>query len=457
MSTIREHKPDPEVEAAFRWLLSYLPAGDWASRKAAIEEHLEAVLDPQSEAMPAAGYHRLIGPDADQIGWYLYLAETSLYEPRRTEVNQAARVLPIFRRLGSELELLRTVRGIDAKAEYLLTNPKAQPDSTLFEMLIALLWKRNGWTDVEFIPADPAAKSPDMRAARDAEEWFVETKRLTTNSGYSLKERDKWLRMWSRLQHALVEAGNPVILDITFHVELETLDDDDFARDQLAGKLKLVACPCELVANNTWTVSVRFIDFDRIRRHFQKWYVKSHSRQLQELVGGEWERGRGFTMILDAPRVRVGEGRGVDYYVEQIKWAAGAYWHCDAERAYEKKARDIRGHLADAVEQLPATGRGVIHVGIETPDGELVEAERFRRILNTAAKFDPNGKDLRWIYCHLYEAYAPPDVAWYFDETIYPFGFRGEHPSGAPLTRTSSVVPHEEGVEPGAHWLREAP
>jgi hypothetical protein len=282
---------------------------------------------------PAAGYHRLIGPDADQIGWYLYLAETSLYEPRRTEVNQAARVLPIFRRLGGELDLLRTVRGIDAKAEYLLTNRRSQPDSTLFEMLIALLWKRNGWTDVELIPADPAAKSPDMRAARGAEEWFVETKRLTANSGYSLKERDKWLRMWNRLTDALVEAGNPVILDITFHVELETLD-DDFARDQLAGKLKLVVCPCELVSNDTRTVGVRFIDFDKIRRHFEKWYVKSHSRQLQELVGGRWERGRGFTMILDAPRVRVGEGRGIDYYVERINWAAGAYWHCDAERAY---------------------------------------------------------------------------------------------------------------------------
>jgi hypothetical protein len=109
------------------------------------------------------------------------------------------------------------------------------------------------------------------------------------------------------------------------------------------------------------------------------------------------------------------------------------------------------------VEQLPASSRGVIHVGIETLDGELVEAERFRRIINTAAKFNPNGKDLRWIYCHLYEAYAPPECQWYFDETIYPFGFRDEDPGTAPLTRTSSVVPHEEGVLDGAHWLREAP
>jgi hypothetical protein len=456
MSTAKKHTPDPEVEAAFRWLLSYLPAGEWAARKAAVEQQLEAILIPNAAPPPDAGYYRLIGPEADQISWYLYLVETSQHEPRRTEVNQAARVLPIFKRLGSELDLLRTVKGIDAKADFLLNNPKSQPDSTLFEMLIALLWKRNCWTDVELIPADPAAKSPDIRAARGAEEWFVETKRMTTNSGYSLKERDKWLRMWNRLKDTLIEIGLPVILDITFHVELETLD-DNFLRDQLAGKLKLVAGPCELVSNDTWTVGVRFVDFDKIRRHFEKWYVKHHSRQLQELVGGTWQRGRGFTMVMNAPMVRVGEGRGIDLYVENIRWAAGAYWHCDAERAYEKKARDIRNHLADAVEQLPATGRGVIHVGLETLDGELVEVERFRRILNTVAKFSPNGKDLRWIYCHLYEAYAPPDREWYFDETIYPFGFRGEHPSMAPLTRTSSVVPHEEGVEPGAHWLREAP
>lgn len=456
MSTVKEHNPDPDVEAAFRWLLSYLPAGDWAARRAAVERHIEAMVTPRAAPPPGAEYHRLVGPEADQISWYLYLVETSQHEPRRTEVNQAARVLPIFKRLGSELDLLRTVKGIDAKADFLLNNPKSQPDSTLFEMLIALLWKRNGWTDVEVIPADPAAKSPDIRASRGAEEWFVETKRMTANSGYSLKERDKWLRMWNRLKDSLINVGKPVILDIAFHVELETLD-DNFVRDQLAGKLKLIFGPCEIISNEQWTVSVRFVDFDRIRRHFEKWYVKCHSRQLQELVGGTWERGKGFTMIMDAPMVHAGEGNVFNQYVESINWAAGAYWHCDAERAYEKKARDIRSHLADAVEQLPASSRGVIHVGIETLDGELVEAERFRRIINTAAKFNPNGKDLRWIYCHLYEAYAPPECQWYFDETIYPFGFRDKDPGTAPLTRTSSVVPHEEGVLDGAHWLREAP
>lgn len=220
--------------------------------------------------------------------------------------------------------------------------------------------------------------------------------------------------------------------------------------------MKLVACPCELVSNEFWTVKVSFVDFNRIRQHFAKYYVKNHSRQLQELVGGGWQRGRGFTMVMSGSKVRMGEGHVLNEYVKNIDWAAGAHWHCDAERAYENKARDIRSHLSKAVEQLPASGRGVIHVGLETLDGELVEAERFERILRTTTMFDPTGKDLRWVYCHLYEAYAPPDKAWYFDETIYQFGVN-KVPNPEPLTLRASVVPNEEGAKPGMHWLRDAP
>src|SRR5262249_22761013 len=151
---------------------------------------------------------------------------------------------------------------------------------------------------------------------------------------------------------------------------------------------------CELISNEYWTVNASFVDFDKVRKHLEKFCVKTHSRQLQELVGGRWERSRGFTMVMNASIGRVGGDRGVNEYVNDIRWAAGVYWQCDAERAYEKKARDIRSHLADAVEQLPANGRGVVHIGIETFDGELVEAERFKRILNTFSSFNPKGTDL---------------------------------------------------------------
>ncbi|MBS0261203.1 MAG: hypothetical protein JSS02_04545 [Planctomycetes bacterium] len=146
----------------------------------------------------------------------------------------------------------------------------------------------------------------------------------------------------------------------------------------------------------------------------------------------------------------------INQYVSSIGWAAGAYWHCDAERAREAKARDIRSHLADAVKQLPADAHCVIHVGLETPDGEEVEAERYARILNTVCEFDATGKDLRWIYTHLYESYSPPDKAWYFDETIYKFSIT-QDVNTEPISTHSTIVPPEAGGTSGVHWLREAP
>jgi len=60
------------------------------------------------------------------------------------------------------------------------------------------------------------------------------------------------------------------------------------------------------------------------------------------------------------------------------------------------------------------------------------------------------------VYRHLYEAYAPPDKAWYFDETIYPLGLN-KQPNPEPITLRASVVPNEEGAQEGAHWLRDVP
>jgi hypothetical protein len=70
-NTVNKHTPDPDVEAAFRWLVSYLPAGEWVARKAAVEQQLEGILTPKAAPPPDAGYYRLIGPEADQITDYM--------------------------------------------------------------------------------------------------------------------------------------------------------------------------------------------------------------------------------------------------------------------------------------------------------------------------------------------------------------------------------------------------
>ena len=49
----------------------------------------------------------------------------------------------------------------------------------------------------------------------------------------------------------------------------------------------------------------------------------------------------------------LGTGHVFDRFLDSMDFAAGAFWHCDAVRSIERKARDIRAHLADAVRQLP--------------------------------------------------------------------------------------------------------
>jgi hypothetical protein len=91
-----------------------------------------------------------------------------------------------------------------------------------------------------------------------------------------------------------------------------------------------------------------------------------------------------------------------------LNFAVGVFWSCDSEKAIQKKARDIRGHLSKALKQLPNNSKIAVHVGLETHDGRIVEAERYSRIFNTVSNFSPNGKNLKWVYCHLFQPYSPP-------------------------------------------------
>ena len=64
-------------------------------------------------------------------------------------------------------------------------------------------------------------------------------------------------QLWRPLSRWLVDHRQPVILDVVFHVELETLP-DEFVVDELCGKLPLIATyPSHVVSNDVWDVKVR--------------------------------------------------------------------------------------------------------------------------------------------------------------------------------------------------------
>lgn len=225
---------------------------------------------------------------------------------------------------------------------------------------------------------------------------------------------------------------------------------------ELAGKLAFVQLPCKIISNETWEVSAEPVNYEAAHAHLEKYWVKYPSDQLNELIAGRRDANRGFTGVFAGRTVRVGAGRGNNKFLSELAYAAGAFWHCDAERAIERKARDIRGRLAEALAQLPDSGKCAVHVALETLDGPAVEAERFLRMLGSVTAFDAQSKDLRWIYCHLIQSHAPPDQFVAFDETVHHFG-RARDAGEEPLTERSAFLPDGADSREGVHWMRDPP
>jgi hypothetical protein len=187
----------------------------------------------------------------------------------------------------------------------------------------------------------------------------------------------------------------------------------------LIGKLNLAYTPGIIVDNDIMTVKMKLCDFSRVKAHLRRWDVHMRSGSLNELIAGPYDSKRGFTCALICKPSAIYRN-----YIEDISFAAGAVWSCNAEGAIDKKARDFRRQLAEAVEQLPENKPGIVHVGVESHDGTLVEQERLRKMLLTAIRFDPGRKGLQWVYCHVLDSRVPLEENWEFFETIYPFEAR---------------------------------
>ena len=438
---------DPDVRRTFEWMRSLIDPNEWQARVNAIETELERAITPGSGEL----LKNSISIDADRVGWYLYLAHTALFDITKFEPAQGAHVIPVFKALGSDLVLLRDVGGVEGRVARMLHEDRRQPDSIILELLVALLWRKNGFT-ADFIEESPTEKRPDIVATRDSETWYIECKRLQQSSDYTEEERAKWLSMWRHLREFLFARSYPCVLDFTFHIPLDDLP-EDFLVAQLADRLPN-SLPATIFDNETWTVRVDAVDDEAIQQHLERYKVKYPGSQFNELIGGYIDSNRGFTCAFEGVLERIGEGIGNNRFVSELGFAIGAFWSCDANSVLERKARDIRSHVAKAVQQLPAEGNTAIHVALETMDGPAVESLRHARIQSSMRNFQFGERPVPWLYCHALQSYSPPNGYWVIDESDWYFG-----PSAnSPLNNRSIIVPPEyQSADQGVHWLTEPP
>jgi hypothetical protein len=440
---------DQDVINAWRWFLSLISEREWAQRKVNIEKCITSAFAPLTSQGDPTKVTYLVVKDA-LIDWYLYLIDTLINEPHKYEYFQGARILPIFKRFGSDLDALKNIPGIQKRIKELMWKRKSEADAILFEFLTALLWVRNGY-QVEFIDEKMGEKTPDFVARKNGNAWYVECKRQSKTADYTYTESRKRHKMISYIAEDLVKRN--IHLNITFHVELDPLP-DTFLRDLLIHKIPL-AMPGKIVSNEQIDIDLAFVDMPKIVAHLDKYSVKYGSPMLKSLIGGDSGDHTSFTWGLVAQLFRVGDGDVHNVFISDISHAYGVYWSCDAKEALLAKARDVKSQVYSALRQFKSEDTAVVHVGLETYDGPSVEWERFEKIQNTFELIDPANSNLRWLFCHFFQAYSPSDQPFVFDETTHALS---HFPGKPPLEKRFMIIPDDADTAEGSfHWERESP
>jgi hypothetical protein len=438
---------DPEVQWTLEFFRSKIQAVDWAPRQHAIEKYMRDLqtarkgYDPKIP-LSSASYKE------DRIGWYLWLAEAYLSRRDEYEFFQGSRVIPFFKGLGRYRHELRKVVGIDDRVTRLVNVETDSPDSGIFEILVSALYVRNGAETVTFVPQAPPKKTPDLLVGIYGKSVFIECKRLAEVSKYGEIERNARIKLWRHLSAWLASNQIAVVLDVVFHREITTFS-EDYLLETLRHQVTNLTSDKVVADDADVTISAKPLELERIQAHIKTHHVKYPSSFFNQLLSGE-HRKEAFSSIFEARMAHFEGGNVLNKYVDELRYAACAYWRCDAPRAVEAKARDIRGHLAEAFDQIPDRQLGIVHIGIEANEGLDVEKERVERIFRTVMGFDARGKLVEWVYVHFFESESPPDEDWAIEETTSSFGANDAHVPR--LEQRSLVVPEEAARQPGFPW-----
>lgn len=423
--------------------LDQIPADDWRQRRESIVQHLKSITVAKGLAQAPS-----VRVPADEIGWYLFLAQQALEDPLCLDVNQASRALPFLAAIGDRWKHAARVQGLDRKIKEVLKDRKAEPDGLIFETLVALSYAERGW-EVELLKEKPPVKSPDLVARKDGKALYVECKRQSRRAAYAEKERNDFLRLWHAAREVLISKKQWVWIKAAFHVEVASLP-PDYLATTLERVLPLREPDALIHEDGKVTLYARQIDERAVHSHLRKFRVKSNSPMLSKLLGGDWASLNSATTMLYVCKTShvVGcEARILGTYIDEIAWACGITRRFDSEISMEKNARDVKNLLADAVRQVPDDAASVIHIAVETEDPD-VERRRTEKVMSSIPSFIVD-RPVLGVRLHLFQANQTIDKLWEFDETVEKFQLDGAKLDDIP---SRVVIPTRFELVPGRHW-----
>lgn len=440
----RDPESDKALRAGLDLLKERLSDKDWAERRAKIISFLNDI--PTRLDLASA---KSIRVRDDEIGWYIFLAEQALDDPLCLDVNQAARNLPFISSLGKKVAYRRKIKGLDVKLEELLGKFKSQPDGLIFELLTAFSYAAEGW-DVEFLPEAPGQKMPDLMVKKEGREIFVECKRQSRRSDYAENERNEFLRRWDTAREVVLKNQQKLWFKCDIHTEVNLLP-DDFLKEVFEKELPLDSNEAVIFDGPEATIAARQIDWYSVKRHFSQNRVKQNSPTLNQVLGGDWALpSDNVTVQIVARTSQIADcdANILGCYIEDVDWACGISRNVDAEAAIEKKTRDIKNLLAAAVRQVPTDKESIIHIAVETLEGNRVEQRRTEKVMESIPGFTTE-KMVSCVRLHSFRPNASTDQLWDFEETVQTFNRSWASLEGIP---EAVVLPKGSDLRDGNHW-----
>jgi len=388
------------------WLIKKMGCEEWYRRRQNVADyfHQVKILNQTKESIEQGDLSNEFSPIAiynDWMSWYMYLVESVFERQGCDDPFQSSRIYPFFVTIGRDIDALESMKGIEDKLKIMFNEKQNKPDSTLYELAVALLYHRNGWY-VEFLPESIQNKTPDLQITKNSDKYWVECKRVAKVNDYAEKERLEWQKRLFHLMNAMQMVGRPAFSEVIFKVPI------DQVKEHVLASAYLHYITCGFLEDNSF-FSTEEIDFriswlnlEAINEELKGSSVKPNSPFMIKLITGDYHMDGNYSLALKPSLIESVNPDNKLYVLNDfyggVHSAYAAKWDCIAEESTDRKANNLRRKLIDAVEQIPQEGKGIIHIGYETVTGSEVEIRREEKIKKMINEFDFRSKNIVSLY-----------------------------------------------------------
>ncbi len=401
------------VETFIEYLKNHISDGNYKSRKDDVMHYYEKVM--REQAVKVEKFSQSYVPTDYQLDLPIYyIMQIELFlggfvEYDRPFVN---RILPKIEALGSRIEGLQRVENIDFKINELLKKNNKSFENYIFELLVASLYLKNGYSDIEIIK-ETSEKTPDLRVG----DRFVECKRKIKECDYSVKERQYWYEQFQPVSDYLFTLNRSLVFNCNFKNELST-----YYSGYLLNIIKrMISRDLDIYENNEIKVELYDVNYEGYNNLISNEIVRvDQPLFFKKLFGYDDNVNCGITQLM---KLRYKDG----YYKisPEIEYANAGIWHSLSENAEDKKMISIKNNIVKAIRQIPKSEISSIHLCYESYNGKNVENGIKGKAQEFVKNMDADGRFITNLYLHILRPISNDEYPGEFEEDCIEFHIDG--------------------------------